>query len=108
MQHLIFSLHQKNFLQDNTLDFGAGAYPLFYDYNSDGLLDIICGNFGYFNGGDHVGQLAILKNTGTINQASFTLLDDDFANLSNLPLKHLVEYSGSRRVSYLWRFGWRW
>ena len=86
----IFSLHQKNFLQDNTLDFGAGAYPLFYDYNSDGLLDIICGNFGYFNGGDHVGQLAILKNIGTINQASFTLVEDDFANLSNLPLNTLL------------------
>ena len=86
----VFSLHQKNFLQDNTLDFGAGAYPLFYDYNSDGLLDIICGNFGYFNGGDHVGQLAVLKNIGTINQASFTLVEDDFANLSNLPLNTLL------------------
>ena len=67
---------QKNFLQDNTLDFGAGAYPLFYDYNSDGLLDIICGNFGYFNSGDNVGQLAVLKNTGNLNQATFTLVDD--------------------------------
>lgn len=85
-----FSLHQKNFLQDNTLDFGAGAYPLFYDYNSDGLLDIICGNFGYFNGGDHVGQLAVLQNTGTISQASFTLVEDNFANLSNLPLNTLL------------------
>ncbi len=86
----VFSLHQKNFLQDNTLDFGAGAYPLFYDYNSDGLLDIICGNFGYFNGGDHVGQLAVLENTGTTNQAAFTLVEDDFANLSNLPLNTLL------------------
>ena len=55
-----------------------------------GCLDIICGNFGYFNGGDHVGQLAVLKNTGTINQASFTLVEDDFANLSNLPLNTLL------------------
>ena len=86
----IFNLHQKNFLQDNTLDFGAGAYPLFYDYNSDGLLDIICGNFGYFNSGDNVGQLAVLKNTGNLNQATFTLVDDDFANLSNLPLNTLL------------------
>lgn len=86
----VFSLHQKNFLQDNTLDFGAGAYPLFYDYNSDGLLDIICGNFGYFNGGDHIGQLAVLENTGTINQADFTLVEVDFANLSNLPLNTLL------------------
>ena len=86
----VFNLHQKNFLQDNTLDFGAGAYPLFYDYNSDGLLDIICGNFGYFNGGDHVGQLAVLENTGTTNQAAFTLVDNDFANLSNLPLNTML------------------
>ena len=54
------------------------------------MLDIICGNFGYFNGGDHVGQLAILKNIGNLNQATFTLVEDDFANLSNLPLNTLL------------------
>ncbi len=86
----VFNLHQKNFLQDNTLDFGAGSYPLFYDYDSDGLLDIICGNFGYFNVGDHVGQLAVLKNTGTFNQATFTLVNNDLANLSNLPLNTIL------------------
>ena len=86
----VFNLHQKNFLQDNTLDFGAGSYPLFYDYDSDGLLDIICGNFGYFNGGDHVGQLAVLKNTGTFNQPTFTLVNNDLANLSNLPLNTIL------------------
>lgn len=86
----IFNLHQKDFLQENTLDFGAGSYPLFYDYNSDGLLDIICGNFGYFNGGDYVGQIAVLENTGTLNNPSFELVEEDFANLSNTPLNIIL------------------
>ena len=82
----IFSLHQKNFLQENTLDFGAGAYPA-HDYNSDGLLDII-------------GTLAIsmetmwptcyFKKHRYYQPASFTLVEDDFANLGNLPLNTLL------------------
>lgn len=86
----IFSLTKKDFLQENTLDFGAGAYPLFYDYNKDGLLDIICGNFGYYNSGDYTGQIAILENTGTMTNPIFDLVEEDFANLSNTPLNTIL------------------
>ena len=53
-----FEFSQKNFLQDNTLDFGSGAYPTVIDYNNDGLKDLLIGNYGYFNNSNPISQLA--------------------------------------------------
>ena len=59
-----FNFIQKNFLQSDMLDFGTSAFPVFYDYNNDGLEDIIIGNYGYHNvNNDPTSSLALLKNT---------------------------------------------
>ena len=82
-----FIFHKKDFLQDNTIDFGTGAYPLFYDYNNDGKLDIICGNYGtYDTTGQQIGSIAILENTGTLSQPEFDIVNEDFASISTIPL----------------------
>ena len=39
--------------------------PLFYDFNGDGLVDIIVGNLGYFNNTPYYSStLAYYQNTG--------------------------------------------
>ncbi|MBE0640122.1 MAG: T9SS type A sorting domain-containing protein [Bacteroidales bacterium] len=86
-----FRLRTKCFLQDEMLDFGAGAAPVFFDYNRDGLADILVGNFGYldscFYGAGlnlnclYRGQLALLQNVGTAGSPKFKLIDKNFANL---------------------------
>lgn len=86
-----FRLRTKSLLQDEMLDFGAGAVPLFFDYNLDGLTDILMGNFGYldtcfygtgFNlNCQYRGQLALLENTGTTANPQFRLVDANFADL---------------------------
>ncbi len=86
-----FELIQTDFLQDQMLDFGAGAYPAFFDYNNDGLMDIMVGNFGYLDSTyyglglnlycDYRAQLALLVNTGTANEPSFRLIDRHFVEL---------------------------
>lgn len=43
-----FGLQQKNFLQDEMLDLGSGAFPLFADITGDGLDDLIVGNIGSY------------------------------------------------------------
>lgn len=43
-----FELYSKDFLQNEMLDFGSGAYPTIYDWDGDGLKDIIVGNYGYY------------------------------------------------------------
>jgi hypothetical protein len=44
----VFTLVEKNFLNENTLDVGKGASPTFADINGDGLLDLVIGNYGNF------------------------------------------------------------
>jgi hypothetical protein len=86
-----FELTTKSFLQNQMLDFGAGAYPAFFDYNNDGLQDIVVGNYGYLDSSyygpglnlycTYKGQLALLKNTGTSTQPQFQLADTNFASI---------------------------
>jgi hypothetical protein len=86
-----FELTKTNFLQNQMLDFGAGAYPAFFDYNRDGLMDILVGNYGYLDSTyygvamnlycDYRAQLALLVNTGTAVEPSFQLADRHFVEL---------------------------
>ena len=91
-------LLQKDFLQDRMLDFGAGAYPVAYDYDHDGLTDLVVGNYGrktgaYYELGDWntvmVSSLAMLRNVGTASQPAFELVSDDFLGLSEWGLRAL-------------------
>lgn len=83
-----FILIQKDKLQDNMFDFGSAAKPAFVDYNGDGLMDIVVGNWGYFNknNNSYESKLALLVNTGTLSQPAFNMVDEDFAGLSALAL----------------------
>jgi len=77
----------KSFLQEEMIDLGEGAYPVFFDYNNDSLLDIVVGNYGYHDvGGNDVSGLALFENIGTNNQPSYSLITRDFAGISNLNL----------------------
>lgn len=82
-----FVFMENNFLQGEMIEFGLGAYPVWVDYNLDGLMDLVVGNAYYWNG--HA-QLALYKNTGTPQQPSFTLITQDYAGLSALQLSHIV------------------
>jgi hypothetical protein len=80
------------------LDFGTGSNPVPADLNNDGLVDIVAGNYGYFDSSRlsngyltsyFTSQLAYLKNTGTGQLPSFQLLTSDLANASRLNLHGL-------------------
>jgi hypothetical protein len=89
----VFELQTKTLLQDKMLDFGSGAVPVFFDYNKDGLMDLVVGNYGYFDSAyywqgntltcTYRSQLALLKNTGTSDEPEFKLVDKNFANISS-------------------------
>lgn len=82
-----FSFQTNSFLQEEMIDVGAGAKPVFFDYNNDGLLDLVIGNYGYFiESGIYESKLALYQNTGTQNSPAFTLISDDFSDLSKLNL----------------------
>ncbi|MFL5762305.1 MAG: FG-GAP-like repeat-containing protein [Bacteroidia bacterium] len=73
-----FEFQQSNFLQDNMIEVGEGAYPVFFDYNNDGLLDLFVGNYGYYTPGVYSHQIALFKNTGTATSPKFDLVTRDY------------------------------
>jgi len=77
-----FEFQQDNYLVDGILDFGTSAFPTFFDYNADGLMDIVVGNFGYQQGaGNFVSRLALLQNIGTAQTPKFALVDENYLGL---------------------------
>ncbi|MBU2650757.1 MAG: T9SS type A sorting domain-containing protein [Bacteroidetes bacterium] len=95
----VFHLKSTQFLQDDMIDLGSGAYPIFYDLDGDGLTDILAGNYGYYDSSwydvsmtlhsEYVARLSFFRNTGTPSQPCFTFVDDDLAGISVLKAKAL-------------------
>lgn len=92
-----FELFSHNFLQSEMLDFGSGAYPTIYDWDSDGLKDIIVGNYGYYKYSYYdeamflhsvfQSRIDYYKNTGTAEEPSFQLM---IKNLGDLWKENLI------------------
>lgn len=72
---------KNNFLQEDMIDLGEGAYPTLFDEDADGDLDLLVGNFGYF-GSPYMSRLALFRNNGTATTPSFTLITNDYSGLS--------------------------
>ncbi|MES2568135.1 MAG: T9SS type A sorting domain-containing protein [Bacteroidota bacterium] len=77
-----FAFQKKNFLQEDMMEFGEGAYPVLFDADSDGKKDLIVGNLGYYNGSTNKSKLAYYKNIGTATSPSFSLITRDYQSLS--------------------------
>ncbi len=102
-QNIDFQLYSDCFLQDQMLDFGTGAYPVFNDVDGDGLVDLVVGTIGdidstYYHYGSlqthRSAQLYYYRNVGTAQNPSFELGDDDFAHLKSLSRMALVPTFG--------------
>lgn len=78
-----YKLQRRNFLIDQTLDFGTGAHPAWVDVNADGLLDLVVGN-GTFYGdlGLRDSRLFLFQNVGTAQEPAFALVNDDWLTMS--------------------------
>ena len=69
------------------VDLGTSAHPTFYDYNNDGLQDLIVGNFGYHSANnDPISSLALFENTGSDSLPRYNLIERDWLNLSTTNL----------------------
>ncbi len=82
------SFETDQFLVGDMLDVGLRSYPVFIDYNNDGLTDLLVGNYGQYSStsSSYTGQLALYKNIGSSNEAQFQLISLDFNNLSTYNL----------------------
>jgi hypothetical protein len=102
-QHPHFVLQSKSFLQDEMLDFGSGAYPVFHDMNGDGLTDILIGNYGYYDSTTTNGytikchyssSIAYFENAGSKSKPVFRLVTEDLAGLGKSGYTSLIPSVG--------------
>lgn len=86
-----FELKTKNYLVDGMIDRGSFSYPVLFDYNADGLQDLIVSNSFEFTSATSasVSNLSLYENTGTATSPQFTLVNEDYLNLSALNLEYI-------------------
>ncbi|MES2287340.1 MAG: FG-GAP-like repeat-containing protein [Bacteroidota bacterium] len=89
-----FQFQQSNLLQDNMIDVGEGAYPVFFDYDNDGLKDLFIGDYGYFGTTGFTHKIAQFKNTGTASLPEFDLITRDYEGMSTLGITNMVPAFG--------------
>jgi hypothetical protein len=91
----VFELNNKSFLQDEMIDVGEGANPHLYDVDGDGLLDLLVGNYGYYESGkSYKSSISFYKNIGNATQPRFELVTKDFGNLSQYPWRNVYPTFG--------------
>lgn len=85
-----FNLISKDKFQNEMIEMGKSSYPVFFDYNNDGLLDFFVSNFGRFDlsiPSHYISSISLYENTGTSNSPEFELVTDDFQNISSLNIE---------------------
>jgi hypothetical protein len=84
-----FNFSTNAFLQEGMIEVGSGASPAFVDYNADGKLDLVVGNFGLFDlevTDNYIASLWLYENIGTLTHPAFQLVDSNYANIASLTL----------------------
>ena len=94
-----FNYTTDAFLQEGMIEIGEGAHPVFFDYNADGLMDIIVASFGDYNPNlvpippiIYESGLYLYENIGTIINPAYQLVNTDYAGIATLNL----DISGNR------------
>lgn len=84
---------EVGFLQNEMIEIGSGAIPLLFDFNADGLTDLLVAGLGRTDsaGGYHA-AMHLFENTGTTAQAAFSLVDPDYLGLGSSPAFDGLDY----------------
>lgn len=81
----VFHKISEDLFQGQMIDLGEGAYPVPFDYDGDGLMDLIVSNYGYYQeGGLYPCKMAVFRNTGTASQPAFSQVDSDYQGFSTM------------------------
>ncbi|MFK7925237.1 MAG: T9SS type A sorting domain-containing protein [Bacteroidia bacterium] len=95
-----FKFRGRSFIVDEQIDLGTFSAPAFFDYEGDGLLDLLVshGFAGYHssNGLEVKYEFRLYRNTGTAEAPAYTLADSNFLGLGTqtIPLTNVVPAAG--------------
>lgn len=82
-----YTYQNDSFLVRHFIDVGSDSKPLFYDFDGDGLLDIISGTLGYFQPFlPNLASIAYYRNIGTTTQPQYQEITTDYNGFSSLNL----------------------
>lgn len=82
-----FVYQENNFLQKDMIDHGLGSIPVLVDEDGDGLKDLLVANFVRYKPVLNLESVfQLYRNTGTGSNPEFTLVNNDYLNLSALGL----------------------
>ncbi len=87
-----FKLAKKNFLQDEMIDVGENAVPVFTDFDADGDFDMFLGQRGQLQNDEFYGSIILYENVGSPILPVFQLLTTNFLDLSQFKLKDIKIY----------------
>lgn len=88
-----YTLCTTSFLQEDMINLGSGCYPVLFDWNGDGLLDLFAGNYGYYDSSRYnngflnsyySAAISYYENIGNSSEPAFRLVTNDFFNLRQL------------------------
>lgn len=78
-----YRLSEKGIFSKDMLDVGTSSHPAFIDIDGDGLLDMLIGNFGYYDSiNNFTPSINYFRNSGTLTQPAFDLVDRDYLQFS--------------------------
>ena len=89
-EHSQYEKFTENFLQNEMIDVGSGAAPIFYDWDGDGLADLFIGNYGLYEGSvmvngfltsTFISSITYYHNSGSETEPVFEWVTDDFGGL---------------------------
>lgn len=101
-----FQLEERDFLQNQSIELGEEAIPVFGDEDGDGDQDLFVGHLGQKNGALLQASVYFFRNTGSAQQAVFELETTDYLGLSSLLVKRIrpviYDFNGDGAQDFGW------
>jgi hypothetical protein len=79
-----FNYVKNRILIDEMIDVGTSSHPVFFDWDGDGLKDLLISNDGYYEGGSSVSKVAYYKNISQGANHQFQNINDSIINFRSL------------------------
>jgi hypothetical protein len=80
----VLDFQKTDFLQEYMIEQGTGSAPVIFDWDADGLKDLVIGTLGSYDilSTAYLPGVGLYRNSGTASAPEFTWVTDDFSSLS--------------------------